>query len=112
MLAFAYTLSSKEKRGKLLLVDNDSSSLNNSIEDIVGQDRGKVSALHLFAFGQAGELLLTLSEGDFAPEEWDEACKKAEEWVTRLEGDEDMDVDNQERRGETERQFLLHAVKG
>jgi exosome complex component RRP46 len=65
-----------------------------------------VSGMHLFAFGRSGELLLNLSEGDFGPEEWEEACKEAEGWwesvaagaVEKEGGDvgERMDVDGKE----------------
>jgi exosome complex component RRP46 len=111
VLAFTYTLNIKQNSSNTSIVDNDSSTLSNSIVDVIGQNGGEVSAIHLFAFDQAGELLLSLSEGDFSPDEWDEACQMAEERVTGEQEDGAMDIDTQKLHGETTRQFLLDTVK-
>jgi len=98
--------------GSTLIVESDDGLLSNVTSDIVSNRKGTVIALHLFAFSGTGELLLNLSEGDFTPDEWDDACTQAEDRAQSVnENDEDDMVVDDSLKQTAVRSFLLDSMK-
>jgi len=105
----ALTISSAKAKHSTVLIDHESKAL--SVPTGV-----QVTGVHLFAYGITGpqiEMLLSLSEGDFAPEEWDEAAELAEQSILlgtkQNSEDEYMEVDGVQ--GRDVRGFLLDVVR-